>query len=76
MTKNFFSVIFAISSFSLKLKMIIKQIIFIEEQIDHLDLELETLVRKIDSQIITIPGIVPTNAAAFSNYYSSLLDFL
>jgi transposase len=56
--------------------MIIKQIIFIEEQIDHLDLELETLVRKIDSQIITIPGIVPTNAAAFSNYYSSLLDFL
>jgi len=63
LAKNSFGVKFAIDSFSLQLKMIVEQIIFIEQQIDQLELELEILVSKIDSPILTIPGIGAVNAA-------------
>ena len=43
--------------------MIIEQLNFIESQIAQLESEIESILGRINSPIITIPGIGPINAA-------------
>lgn len=57
LARQSFGIKYSINSFSLQLKMLIEQLNFIENQISQLNEELELLLDKINSPILTIPGI-------------------
>ncbi|WP_459849041.1 IS110 family RNA-guided transposase [Fusibacter bizertensis] len=63
LAKQSFGIKYALDSFTIQLKMIIEQLNFIESQIDHLESEIESILGRINSPIVTIPGIGPINAA-------------
>ncbi|SFE22919.1 IS110 family transposase [Peptostreptococcus sp. D1] len=58
-----FGVNFCMDSFSLQIKMLIKQISFIQNQVLDVEKEIEILFEKLNSPITTIPGIGSVNAA-------------
>lgn len=63
LASNSFGVKVALDSFSLQLKMIIEQLNFIESQVEDIESELRLLLVKVNSPIVTIPGIGPINGA-------------
>lgn len=60
---NSFGLKFCRDSFSLQLKLLIEQIRFIEAQVSDVEAEIKTVLHKIDSPIITVPGIGDINGA-------------
>ena len=55
--QNSFGVTFAMDSFSLELKLLLKQLEFLEEEIGTLEQEIEKIMGKIKTSITTLPGI-------------------
>ncbi len=60
---NSFGLKFCRDSFSLQLKLLIEQIRFIEAQVSDVEMEIKTILHKIDSPITTVPGIGDINGA-------------
>lgn len=60
---NSFGLKFCRDSFSLQLKLLIEQITFIEAQVSDVEAEINVILDKINSPIITIPGIGSVTAA-------------
>lgn len=60
---NSFGLKFCRDSFSLQLKLLIEQITFIEAQVSDVESEINVILDKINSPIITIPGIGSVTAA-------------
>lgn len=60
---NSFGLKFCRDSFSLQLKLLIEQITFIEAQVSDVEAEINVILDKINSPIITIPGIGSITAA-------------
>ena len=60
---NSFGLKFCRDSFSLQLKLLIEQIRFIEAQVSDVEMEIKTVLHKIDSPITTVPGIGDINGA-------------
>ena len=58
-----FGINFCLDSFSLRIKMLIEQISFIQNQVSDVENEIEVLLEKLNSPITTIPGIGSVNAA-------------
>lgn len=58
-----FGLKFCRDSFSLQLKLLIEQICFIEAQVSDVEVEIKTILHKMDSPITTIPGIGDHNGA-------------
>jgi transposase len=50
-------------SFQLQLKLLVEQIDFIEKQVDELEKQMSNLVDKLNSPLLTIPGIEPVTGA-------------
>ncbi|NFI55028.1 IS110 family transposase [Clostridium botulinum] len=61
--KNTFGIKFAQDAFKFQLKQLIKQVLFIEEQIKDLDVEIEIYYNKFGSHLESIPGIGKVTAA-------------
>ncbi|MBW6411917.1 IS110 family transposase [Clostridium weizhouense] len=61
--KNTFGIKFAKDAFKFQLKQLIKQVLFIEEQIKDLDVEIEIYYTKFGSHLESIPGIGKITAA-------------
>jgi len=61
--KSSFGVTFCLDSFSMQLKLLIEQISFIENQVKDVEAEISELVEKINTPIISIPGIGNVTAA-------------
>ncbi|WP_315081021.1 IS110 family transposase [uncultured Clostridium sp.] len=61
--KNTFGIKFAQDAFKFQLKQLIKQVLFIEEQIKDLDVEIEFYYTKFGSHLESIPGIGKVTAA-------------
>jgi transposase len=58
-----FGVKFALDSFQLQLKLLVEQIDFIDKQVDEIEAEMSYLVDKMNSPLLTIPGIGPITGA-------------
>ncbi|WP_022819136.1 IS110 family transposase [Fusobacterium russii] len=58
-----FGINFCMDSFALQIKMLIQQISFIQNQVLDVENEIEVFLKKLNSPIITIPGIGSVNAA-------------
>ncbi|MDE6589283.1 MAG: IS110 family transposase [Oscillospiraceae bacterium] len=63
MAANSFGVKFCQDSFSLQLKLLIQQIQFIESQVADVDQAIRDILVKMDSPLLTIPGIGPVTGA-------------
>lgn len=63
LASNSFGLKFCRDSFSLQLKLLIKQIKFIETQVSDVENEIKIILDKINSPITTIPGIADVTAA-------------
>lgn len=63
MASNSFGVKFCQDSFALQLKLLIQQIQFIEAQVADVEQEISVILKKLNSPILTIPGIGPINGA-------------
>lgn len=63
LAKHSFGIKYALDSFSLQLKMLIEQLNFIESQVSQLETEIGLLLNKINSPLLTIPGIGPITGA-------------
>ena len=63
MAANSFGLKFCRDSFSLQLKLLIQQIKFIERQVADVEAEMKAILNKLDSPILTIPGIGSVNGA-------------
>lgn len=63
MAANSFGLKFCRDSFSLQLKLLIQQIQFIEGQVADVEAEITRILEKLNSPILTIPGIGPINGA-------------
>lgn len=61
--ENSFGIKLATDTFSFQIKQLIEQIKFIEEHISELEVEIATLLNKLDTPIETIPGIGPVLGA-------------
>ncbi|VWL84796.1 IS110 family RNA-guided transposase [Oceanivirga miroungae] len=61
--KTSFGINFALDSYSIQIKCLIEQIKVIEEQIDLLESEIESIVKDLNTPILTIPGIGPVTGA-------------
>ena len=61
--ENSFGIKLATDTFSFQIKQLIEQIKFIEEHISELEVEIATLLKKLDTPIETIPGIGPVLGA-------------
>ena len=59
-----FGLSFCQDSFSLQIRMLLEQIQFIEEQVHDVEQEISRIMDKMDSPILTIPGIELVNGAA------------
>ncbi len=55
--KNSFGITFGLQSMTLQLRLLIEQMNFIEEQVKEIGRQIENLLEKINSPIISIPGI-------------------
>ena len=55
--KTSFGITFAVQSLTLQLKLLIKQINFIEQQVHDVEIQIKQLLHKINTPITTIPGI-------------------
>jgi len=63
MASHSFGVRFCQDSFALQLKLLIQQIQFIEAQVADVEQEISVILKKLNSPILTIPGIGPVNGA-------------
>lgn len=63
MASNSFGLKFCRNSFALQLKLLIQQIQFIESQVSDVEQEIRTILEKLNSPILTIPGIGLVNGA-------------
>ena len=61
--ENSFGIKLATDTFSFQIKQLIEQIKFIEDHISELEVEIATLLKKLDTPIETIPGIGPVLGA-------------
>jgi len=61
--KNSFGISYAKDAFSFQIKQLMEQLVFIEKQIEELEKEISTLLRKTNQVITTIPGIGETLGA-------------
>ncbi|MCL2860093.1 MAG: IS110 family transposase [Oscillospiraceae bacterium] len=57
LAKNSFGVKFTSDACSFEIKQLINQIIFLEKQIDELDVKIKAIYDKLDSHLMSIPGI-------------------
>ena len=57
LAKNSFGISFGIQSLKFQLQLLIKQMSFIEEQVQEVEKKISELLDKLNSPIITIPGI-------------------
>lgn len=55
--KHSFGITFGLQSMTLQLRLLIEQMNFIEEQVNEIERQIENLLEKINSPIISIPGI-------------------
>jgi len=55
--KHSFGITFGLQSMTLQLRLLIEQMNFIEEQVNEIERQIEILLEKINSPIISIPGI-------------------
>ena len=60
---NSFGITFSIDSFAIQLKMLISQISFIEQQLAELEVKMTDILDKLQSPIMSIPGIGTITAA-------------
>ncbi|MDD7549608.1 MAG: IS110 family transposase [Bacilli bacterium] len=70
-----FAVNFCLDSFSLQIKMLIKQISFIQNQVSDVEDEINLLLDKVNSPITTIPGIGSVNAATILGEIGNISRF-
>lgn len=61
--KSSFGIKFCLDSFSLQLKLLIEQICFIENQVKDVEIEIESILSRMNTPIQTIPGIGNVTAA-------------
>ena len=73
--KNTFGIKFAQDAFKFQLKQLIKQILFIEEQIKELDFEIEIYYSDFNCHLESIPGISKVTAAIILSEISDINRF-
>lgn len=61
--KSSFGIKFCLDSFSLQLKLLIEQICFIEDQVKDVEIEIESILSRMNTPLKTIPGIGNVTAA-------------
>jgi len=61
---NSFGIDFALDAYRLQIRLLLKQIQLTEEQLSLLDEEISRILKSIDQNLITIPGVGPVLAAA------------
>jgi len=73
--KSSFGVIFCRDSFTFQLRMILKQIEYIESQVKDTEKEIKRIMEKVSSQITTIPGIGETLGAVILGEIGDIAKF-
>ena len=62
LAKNSFGIKFTGDACSFEIKQLVNQIIFLENQVDELDIKIKTIYEKLDSHLQSIPGVGVTLA--------------
>lgn len=73
--KNTFGIKFAQNAFKFQLKQLIKQVLFIEEQIKDLDSEIEIYFNQFDCHLESVPGIGKVTAAIILSEIGDITRF-
>ncbi len=74
-SKNSIGISFGQEAFKIELQIILQQLAGLEEQIDFLKGKIETIVKKLNSPIFTIPGIGPTTGATILSEIGDINNF-
>ncbi|MBU4512596.1 IS110 family transposase [Patescibacteria group bacterium] len=74
-SKNSIGISFGQKAFKIELQIILQQLAHLEEQIDFLKGKIETIVKKLDSPIFTIPGVGPTTGATILSEIGDINNF-
>lgn len=72
---NSFGIRIAVDTFSFQIKQLIEQIKFIEDHIAEIEIEISSLVKKLDTPIETIPGIGPILGAVILSEIGDITRF-
>lgn len=75
LSKNSFGIKLALDSFYFQIKLLIEQIEFIQSQISDLESQMATILSKLDSPLLTIPGIGLVNGATILSEIGDIQRF-
>lgn len=67
---------YAIDACSFEIKQIVNQIIFLESQIDTLDIKIKELYNNLDTHLLTVPGIGPVLAPIILSEIGDINNFV
>ena len=75
LAKNSFGIKFTGDACSFEIKQLVNQIIFLENQVDELDIKIKTIYEKLDSHLQSIPGIEVTLAPVILSEIGDISNF-